>query len=356
MSEINNNKSPKYSELNDAFEEENSLGLSKKIVETVKDALEDDDIVYIRRLLEGLTEFDIAELIENLDRHSRKKLIKEISDDIVRNPNILIELHYDVCDDIIHILGQTRLVKIIDELESDEAVEILEHLSFKDREAIIAKLSDDIKHKVIHSLSYPEDSAGRLMNRDFVTIPKYWTVKEVKEYLLKEEELPEDFYTLFVINARFKPVGTVSLDKLLRAKSDERISDLMDGEITPINAYQDQEDVAYMFRKYGWMSAIVVDKNGRLVGVVTIDDVVDVIHEEADEDIMQLAGVAEGDIYKDGLNTVKSRFVWLFTNLFVAVLFLLLWVCLKVLLLNTHSLRFLCQLSHQWVVMQDIKL
>lgn len=155
-------------------------------------------------------------------------------------------------------------------------------------------------------MGYPEDSAGRIMSREFVSMPDWWTVKEAKEYLLKNEELPEDFYDIFLTDDKFHPTGQIALDKLLRAKPSQKLFDVMDGEIVPIDVMTDQEEVAHMFREYGWMSAMVVDARGHLVGVILIDDVVDVIHEEASEDIMHLSGAEEGDVYKSVFSIFKS--------------------------------------------------
>lgn len=136
------------------------------------------------------------------------------------------------------------------------------------------------------------------MVREFVSMPDNWTVKEARQYLLSDEKLPEEFYTIFLTDEKMRPTGEIALDKLLRAKANEKLSDIMDGEIVPLSVDTDQEEVAHMFREYGWMSAEVVDAKGRLIGVINIDDVVDIIHEEASEDIMLLSGAEEGDVYK----------------------------------------------------------
>ena len=137
------------------------------------------------------------------------------------------------------------------------------------------------------------------MSRDFVSMPDNWSVKEAKQYLLTNDELPDEFYTVFLVDEKtLRPTGEITLDKLLRAKANEKLSTIMDGEIVPLDVHTDQEEVAHMFREYGWMSAMVVDAKGRLIGVINIDDVIEIIHEEANEDIMGIAGAESGDVYR----------------------------------------------------------
>ena len=182
-------------------------------------------------------------------------------------------------------LNENQLVNIVNELDSDDAVEILEHMDDDEQNSIIRRLSPELKQQVRSSLAYPEDSAGRIMTREFVSMPDDWTVKEAKKYLLKEQELPDEFYDIFLTDSNFHPTGQIALNKLLRAKPSELLSNIMDGEVVPVDAYTDQEEVAHMFREYGWRSAMVVDNKCRLVGAITIDDVVNMIHDEVSEDI-----------------------------------------------------------------------
>lgn len=169
-----------------------------------------------------------------------------------------------VQEQVIESLNEPQIVKIANELDSDEVVEILEHMDEAEQESIIKQLDPELKYQVQSSLGYPEDSAGRIMSREFVSMPDWWTVKEAKEYLLKNEELPEDFYDIFLTDDKFHPTGQIALDKLLRAKPSQKLFDVMDGEIVPIDVMTDQEEVAHMFREYGWMSAMVVDARGHL--------------------------------------------------------------------------------------------
>mgnify|MGYP002764977890 CR=1 FL=1 len=289
------------------------LGLGPKMINSINIALREDDDVHVRKIVEGLSEYDLADLIEALDLSSRKKLIEILGDKI--NPEVFPELNDVVQEQVIETLKEPQIVKIANELDSDEVVEILEHMDKDEQQSIIRQLDPELQYQVESSLGYPEDSAGRIMTREFVSMPDSWTVKEAKEFLLKNEELPEDFYDIFLTDEKFRPTGQIALDKLLRAKPTQKLYDVMDGEIVPIDVLTDQEEVAHMFREYGWMSAMVVDARGHLVGAIFIDDVVDVIHEEASEDIMHLSGAEEGDVYKSVFSIFKSRVAWLITNL-----------------------------------------
>ncbi len=288
-------------------------GIGPKIINSVNIALREDDKLHLCKIVEGLSEYDLADLIEALDLGARKKLIEILGDKI--NPEVFPELNDVVQEQVIETLDEPQIVKIANELDSDEVVEILEHMDESEQKNIIQQLDPELQYQVQSSLGYPEDSAGRIMSREFVSIPDWWTVKEAKAYLLKSEELPENFYEIFLTDDKFRPTGQIALDKLLRAKPSQKLFDVMDGEIVPIDVMTDQEEVAHMFREYGWMSAMVVDNRGHLVGVILIDDVVDVIHEEASEDIMHLSGAEEGDVYKPVFSIFKSRVLWLITNL-----------------------------------------
>lgn len=294
------------------------LGLGPKIINSIIIALEEDDKIHIRKIVEGLDEYDLAKLLETLDFHSRQKVVEILGDHI--DPEVFPELNEVVQEQIIDSLNETQIVNIVNELDSDEAVEILEHMDDDEQKSIINRLDPELKYQVQSSLGYPEDSAGRIMSREFVSLPDHWSVKEAKQYLLTDEELPDEFYTIFLTDEKLRPTGEITLDKLLRAKATEKLSTIMDGEIVPISVYTDQEEVAHMFREYGWMSAMIVDNRGRLAGVINIDDVMHIIHEEASEDIMHLSGAEEGDVYKSVFDIFKSRSIWLVTNLCATIM------------------------------------
>ncbi len=311
-------KLPVFSSSQTLESKDNYLGLGSKFVNSIVIGLNEGDDIHVKKIIEGLDEYDLARLIEVLDIHHRMKLVKLLGDKI--DPAVFPELNEVVQEQVLDTLDENQIVKIVNELDSDDAVELLENMNDDEQEQIINQLDPKLKYQVKTSLNYPEDSAGRIMSRDFVSIPDNWTVKEARQYLLNNDELPDEFYTIFLVDEKtLKPTGEIALDKLLRAKPNEKLSNIMDGEIVPVDVYTDQEEVAHMFREYGWMSAMVVDNKGRLIGVINIDDVVEIVHEETNEDIMLLSGAESNDVYRSVFSIFKSRSIWLVTNLFATI-------------------------------------
>lgn len=298
--------------------QEQFLGIGPKIINSILIGLHEEDYIHVRKIADGLDEYELASLLESLSIHDRQKLVEVLGNRL--NPEVFPELNDVVQEQIIDSMDEKQIVHIVNELDSDDAVEILEHMDDDEQKNIIRQLSPELKVQVQSSLSYPEDSAGRIMERQFVSMPDDWTVKEAKKFLLDDENLPDEFYTVFLTDEKLHPTGEITLDKLLRAKASEKLSDIMDCEIVPLSVDTDQEEVAHMFREYGWKSAEVVDANGRLIGVINLDSIVDIVHEEASEDIMLLSGAEEGDVYKSPFSIFKSRSVWLVTNLFATIL------------------------------------
>ncbi len=294
------------------------LGLGPRMIKSVARALNENDVINVRKFVDGLNEYDLAKLIESLDFAHRKQLIEILGSAI--DPEVFPELNEVIQGQIIESLDENQLVNIVNELDSDDAVELLEHMDDEEQKNVIKRLSPELKTQVKSSLSYPEDSAGRVMSREFVCMPDDWNVGQAKKFLLDNEKLPDNFYTVFLVNEKRYPTGEITLDKLLRAQSSSMLQNIMDGEIVPIDVNTDQEEVAHMFREYGWKSAVVVDDNRRLIGVINIDDIVDIIHEEAQEDILHLSGVEEGDVYRSVFSIFRSRSIWLLTNLFATIL------------------------------------
>ncbi len=261
------------------------LGLGEKFINSIIIGLNEDDDIHVKKIIEGLDEYDLAKLIEVLNVSQRKKLIKIIGDKL--DPAVFPELNEVVIEQVLDNLEESQIVHIVNELDSDEAVELLENMDEQEQGQIISQLDPLLKHQVQSSLNYPEDSAGRIMSRDFVSMPDNWSVGEAKKFLLGNNDLPDDFYTIFLIDEKTqKPTGRLDLDKLLRARAGDSISAIMDGEIIPVDVTTDQEEVAHMFREYGWMSALVVDNKGRLIGTISVSDIVDIVQEEAHEDML----------------------------------------------------------------------
>ena len=210
------------------------LGLGPKIVNSILIGLNEDDKSHVRKIVEGLDEYDLAKLIEALDVDERKKLIDILGDHI--DPSVFPELNEVVQEQVIESLDENQIVNIVNELDSDDAVELLEHMDDDEQKQIISQLSPELKYQVKSSLHYPEDSAGRIMSREFVSMPDDWTVKEAKKYLLTEEDLPDEFYTVFTVDEKMHPTGELPLDKLLRAKANDTLSNIINGEIVPVDA------------------------------------------------------------------------------------------------------------------------
>ena len=214
-----------------------------------------------------------------------------------------------------------QLVNLVNDLETDDAIDLIEDMDEEDQKELLGALPADDRRIYQQSLSYPEDSAGRLMRHEVVTVPEFWSVGETIDYMRSDDsDLPDDFYNVTVIDPSRKPVGTLALSKLLSTRRPVSIGEVMEPEPKQIPVAMDQEDVAFFFRQYGLVEAPVVDEAGRLIGVITVDDIVDVLDEEHEEDILKLGGVHEDDFYSDFMETTRLRFSWLFVNLLTAIL------------------------------------
>ncbi len=274
-------------------------------------------------LLEPLHAADFANFLEVLTSNHRKALIALIGDKL--DPELLADILSEVegpaQDELYEQLPNEKLADAVTDMETDDAVYVLEELDEADRTEVLAALSADDRVAIEESLRYPEDSAARLMQRELVALPSYWTVGQTIDLLRSDDDdLPEVFYDVFVVDPSHRPTGWVPLSRLMRSDRTVALKDIMETEQHLINVTSDQEDVAYQFSKYNLISAAVTDEAGRLVGMITVDDVVDVIEDEAEEDILALAGVIEEDIGDSVLEVTKNRFTWLFVNLLTAVL------------------------------------
>jgi magnesium transporter len=233
---------------------------------------------------------------------------------------VLTELDETVRDEVAEQLGTETIAKAIASLDSDDALNLISTLEETKQRRVLHAISYALRSMLEEGLAFPEDSAGRLMQREFVAVPTFWTVGEVIDFLRESDDLPDDFYDVFVVDPRHRLIGYVALNRVLRAKRPVLVRDIMIDEFVSVPVNMDQEEVAYVFAQQDLVSAPVVDDNERLIGVITIDDIVDVIHQEAEEDLMRLGGVREDDLYAAVIDTGKSRFAWLFVNLFTAVI------------------------------------
>jgi magnesium transporter len=302
---------------NDAAVEED-YGLDPALVYAFEEALAASDVAKVEAIALPLHPADLADVIEHLAEDQRYLLLDILVGKM--DPEVLSYLDPGVRTDVIEHIGPRNLAQALSELDSDDAVEIFEDLDEEDQHRILSTLPRAYRQLLQESLTYPEESAGRLMQREVVTVPSAWTVGETIDHMRAAEELPDDFYDIFIVNPKHKPIGSVPLSRVLRTRRPVGLTEIMETGLKLIPLTMDQEEVAYAFRQYGLTSAPVIDEAGRIVGVITIDDVVHVIDEEAEEDIMKLGGVSETDLYSAALDTTKARFPWLFVNLLTAIL------------------------------------
>src|SRR5947209_10731014 len=287
-------------------------------VDKVLDAVDAGDDETARRLVEPLHPADIADLIELAHRDEREGLVKALAGII--SPDVLAEMNDYVREGLLDELEPQQVADIAGQLETDDAVALIEDLDRDEQQAVLRAMEPDDRAAVEEALSYPEDSAGRLMQRDLCCVPEHWKVGQVIDYLRSTKDLPTDFWEVFVVSPTHHPVGTCKLSTILRTPRTTPVSEVMSGEQTLIPVDMDQEDVALRFQKYALVSAAVVDGVGRLVGMITVDDVVHIIQEEAGEDVLRLSGAFEGDINAPLPGTIRTRMWWLLVNLFTAVL------------------------------------
>ena len=300
----------------ESLDAENTL--KPEFVRRVRDALEagENDAVY--GLVEGLHPADIADLFELLDSDERPALALAISD--LMGSEVYAELNDYVREDIVEQLPAEAVADIAEQLDTDDAVAMLEDLDEEDQQAVLAEMEPEDRAAIETALSYPEESAGRLMSRDFVAVPEHMTVGDLIDFLRESGELANEFWEVFIVDARFHPVGTCALSWILRTPRAIALTDVMQRDQTLIPVTMDQEEVALRFQKYALISAAVVDADGRLVGQITVDDVVHIIQEEAGEDVLLLSGAGEGDINEPIRDSYISRVRWLIANLATALL------------------------------------
>jgi magnesium transporter len=301
---------------NSVMDEETRL--RPDFVEKVLDAVDDGDDETARNLVAPLHPADVADLIEAAARDEREGLVKALAG--IVSPDVLAEMNDWVREDLLDEMEPQQVADIAGQLETDDAVALIEDLDRDDRQAVLERMEPDDRAAVEEALGYPEESAGRLMQRDLCAVPEHWDVGQVIDYLRSTEDLPDDFWEVFVVSPDHHPVGTCKLSLILRMPRTTAVGDIMQREQTLIPVDMDQEDVALRFQKYALVSAAVVDDEGRLVGMITVDDVVHIIQEEAGEDVLLLSGAGEGDINEPVPLTIRRRLFWLVINLGTAII------------------------------------
>jgi len=300
----------------DSLDEENTL--KKDFVRKVREALEAGETDQVYELVEPLHPADVADLFELIDADERPALAKAISD--LMGSEVFAELNDHVRELLVESLPAGEIADIAELLDTDDAVAMLEDLDEEDQQAVLAEMEPEDRAAIESALSYPEESAGRLMSRDFVAVPEHMTVGDLIDFLRDNQDLANEFWEVFIVDARHHPLGSCALSWILRTPRHIALTDVMTREQTLIPVGMDQEEVALRFQKYALISAAVVDEDGRLVGQITVDDVVHIIQEEAGEDVLLLSGAGDGDINEPIHLTVRTRLTWLVVNLGTAVI------------------------------------
>ncbi len=300
----------------DRLDDENTL--KKDYVRRVQAALEagEDELVY--NLVEPLHPADIADLFELIDADERLALSKAITD--LMGGEVFAELNDHVRELLVESLPAGEVADIAEQLDTDDAVAMLEDLDEDDQQAVLAEMEPEDRAAIETALAFPEESAGRLMSRDFVAVPEHMSVGDLIDFLREGRDLANEFWEVFIVDARHHPIGSCALSWILRTPRHIALTDVMTREQALIPVTMDQEEVALRFQKYALISAAVVDSDGRLVGQITVDDVVHIIQKEAGEDALALSGAGDGDINEPIQLTIRTRLFWLFINLGTAIL------------------------------------
>jgi magnesium transporter len=293
-------------------------GLSREVIDAVLAAVEAGDAEQLAGLLEPLHEADVADMLEQISRPERRALVALWGAEL--DGAVLSELEEGVRDEVVAELPDPILAAAVQVLETDDVVYLAEDMEAPQQERILRALDDEDRAAVEQSLLYDEYSAGRLMQREVVVAPEHWTVGNAIDFMRAEEWLPDSFYDLIIVDPRMHPVGLVALGRLMGSARAVPLREIMAEEMRTLKVDQAQEDVAYVFNKYHLISAPVVDPDGRLVGVITIDDAMEVLEEETEEDMRLLAGVGDEELSDGVAEIARGRFMWLTVNLGTAIL------------------------------------
>jgi len=302
----------------DIIDKKANFEFNKEFINIFSKKIKDNNTKFLNKTLRELHPADSADLIENLIPHDRSKLIELEGFSI--DPEIFIELNESIQTEIFILLSTESIVNILKRLESDNALKIIENLSENRKNIVLDKLPPKDRFLLEEGLSYPEDSAARIMQREFTAVPSNWSVGQTIDYVRESKDLPQEFLEIFIIDNKFKPIGTVSSSKVLRSSRDLKMNSLLNEMQVLIPVNMDKEEVGHIFENYNLVSAGVVDKNNKLVGMITGDDVFTILKEEAEEDVLRLAGVGNEEITDSVIQKTKRRFNWLLLNLFTALL------------------------------------
>ncbi|MCI2400525.1 magnesium transporter [Aliiroseovarius subalbicans] len=298
--------------------EEGDYELDSVTLRPVMAALRAGDEATLRFTLDPLHPADIADLLEQLPTPLRHELVRLYGREF--DGEILAELDEGLREDVVSALAPDVLAEAVRDLETDDVVDLIEDLGDPQAEAVLKALDAGDRVAVESSLAYPEESAGRLMQRELVVAPEHWNVGQAIDYLRSEDDLPEQFYHVILVDPRMRPIGYVTLGRIMGSPRKVKLTEIAEESFRTIPALQDEAEVAYAFNQYHLISAPVVDANERLVGVITIDDAMVILDEEHEEDILRLAGVGESRLSDRVIDTTKRRFPWLAVNLVTSIL------------------------------------
>ena len=297
----------------DRDELEGLIGTTDEVVRSIKKAIAENRPEAAAELVKPLHAADVADLFEQLSPDERVALVNILGTDI--DPEFFSYLDESVREDVIEEFDTKQLATVVNELDSDDAVDLIEDLDAKEQAELLQAVPPEDRALYEDALRYPEESAGRLMSREVATVPSYWSVGETIDYMRSDADLPSTFYDIYVIGPSYRPIGALPVSRLLRTDRPVAVSEIMNTDLKLIPAVMDQENVAFLFRQYGMVSAPVVDDTGRLLGAITVDDVVHVIDEEAEEDLLALGGVGETDFHASITDTALRRVRWLIVTL-----------------------------------------
>lgn len=298
-----------------SLDEDNRL--TNEFVRSVSDAVDEGDSNLAQELVNPLHNADIADLFELIDEDERAPLAGALGDLV--SADVLAEMNEHVREDLIEVLEPGQIADLTEQLETDDAVAIIEDLEEKEQQAVLAELEPEDRAAIESALTYPEESAGRIMQRDLVAVPEHMNVGQLIDYLREHGDLTTEFWEVYVVDPSYKPVGTCQLSWILRVPRDIAVADIMKREQTLIPVDMDQEEVALRFQKYNLISAAVVNEDGRLIGMITVDDILHIVEDEASEDVLLLSGAGEGDINEPIRDSYKARVRWLIANLATAM-------------------------------------
>ena len=290
-----------------------------KFIKALMDSINLGLIDKTQSFLSDLSSGEIANIIEQLDAGDRKKLIFFLGSSI--EPEIILELDKDIRNEIIAVVGEHTFLDVVSKLDTDDLIVVLEELDQDKRGQYLKLLPKKSQRELVKKgLKFPEDTAGRIMSTNVVSVSASWTIGKTLKFLRQKKELlPDDIYEVYILDSKRKPIGTLNLNTIVRSSSNTIVKDIMNTQFKTIPIDTDQEEIALGFKQNNLISAPVTDKSGKIVGQINHDDIIDIIEEEAEEDLLRLSGVQSGDTYSAVLQTIKSRFGWLLINLFTAI-------------------------------------